>query len=196
MPRRLRPADFRGDAPEVARMLIGAVLLVDGVGGRIVETEAYDREDPASHSHSGPTARNRAMFGPPGRAYVYRSYGIHWCLNFVCREDGHGAGVLIRALEPLQGLARMCERRGLHDLRLLCSGPGRVGQALAIVHDFNGHRLDQKPFEVLAPEGHHDVVVGPRIGISKAADVPWRFGLAASPFLSRRFPPSAAIIRA
>jgi DNA-3-methyladenine glycosylase len=196
MPRRLRPADFRGDAPEVARMLIGALLLVDGVGGRIVETEAYDREDPASHSHSGPTPRNRAMFGPPGRAYVYRSYGIHWCLNFVCREDGHGAGVLVRAVEPLQGIELMCERRGLHDTRLLCAGPGRVGQALAIVHDFNGHRLDQQPFELLAPEGHHDVVVGPRIGISKAADVPWRFGLAGSPFVSRRFPASAAIIRA
>ncbi|HZN47821.1 MAG TPA: DNA-3-methyladenine glycosylase [Ramlibacter sp.] len=196
MPRRLRPADFRGDAPEVARLLIGAVLLVDGVGGRIVETEAYDRKDPASHSHSGPTPRNRAMFGPPGRAYVYRSYGIHWCLNFVCREDGHGAGVLIRAIEPLEGIPVMCERRGLHDLRLLCAGPGRVGQALAIVHDYNGHRLDQQPFELLARERHHDVVVGPRIGISKAADVPWRFGLAGSPFVSRRFPASAAIIRA
>jgi DNA-3-methyladenine glycosylase len=188
MPRRLRPADFEGDAPEVARSLIGAVLLVDGVGGRIVETEAYDREDPASHSHAGPTPRNRAMFGPPGRAYVYRSYGIHWCLNFVCREEGHGAGVLIRAIEPLQGIAVMCERRGLHDPRLLCAGPGRVGQALAIVHACNGHRLDQKPFEVLAAQGHHDVVVGPRIGISKAADVPWRFGLAGSLFLSRPFP--------
>ena len=196
MPRRLRPADFAGDAPAVAQALIGAVLLVDGVGGRIVETEAYDREDPASHSHSGPTPRNRAMFGPPGRAYVYRSYGIHWCLNFVCREEGHGAGVLIRAIEPLEGIPVMCERRGLHDLRLLCAGPGRVGQALAIVHDYNGHRLDLKPFEVLASDRHHDVVVGPRIGISKAADVPWRFGLAGSPFLSRRFPASAAIIRA
>jgi DNA-3-methyladenine glycosylase len=196
MPRRLRPADFHGDAPDVARMLIGAVLRVDGVGGRIVETEAYDREDPASHSHSGPTPRNRVMFGPPGRAYVYRSYGIHWCLNFVCREEGHGAGVLIRALEPLHGLAVMCERRGMHEPRLLCSGPGRLGQALAITHDFNGHRLDQKPFEVFAPEGHHDIVVGPRIGISKAADVPWRFGLAGSPFVSRRFPASAAILRA
>ncbi|HEX2543401.1 MAG TPA: DNA-3-methyladenine glycosylase [Ramlibacter sp.] len=196
MPRRLKPADFLEDAPTVARSLIGAVLLVDGVGGRIVETEAYDREDPASHSHSGPTPRNQAMFGPPGRAYVYRSYGIHWCLNFVCREDGHGAGVLIRAIEPLQGIPVMCERRGMQDVRLLCAGPGRVGQALAIQHAFNGHRLDQKPFEVLASEGTHDVVVGPRIGISKAADVPWRFGLAGSPFVSRRFPKTAAIIRA
>jgi DNA-3-methyladenine glycosylase len=186
MPRRLRPADFAEDAPVVARALIGAVLLVDGVGGRIVETEAYDREDPASHSHSGPTPRNQAMFGPPGRAYVYRSYGIHWCLNFVCREDGHGAGVLIRAIEPLQGLDLMRERRGLQEVKLLCSGPGKLGQALGIVHDFNGYRLDQKPFEVYAAEGMRDIVVGPRIGISKAADVPWRFGLAGSPFVSRR----------
>jgi DNA-3-methyladenine glycosylase len=193
MPRRLRPADFAGDAPAVARALIGAVLLVDGVGGRIVETEAYDREDPASHSHSGPTPRNRAMFGPPGRAYVYRSYGIHWCLNFVCREDGHGAGVLVRALEPLQGIEVMCERRGLHDVRLLCAGPGRVGQALAIEHDLNGRRLDQQPFEVLAADRDCEVVVGPRIGISKAAAVPWRFGLAGSPFVSRRFPGDARV---
>jgi DNA-3-methyladenine glycosylase len=193
MPRRLRPADFAGDAPALARALIGAVLLVDGVGGRIVETEAYDREDPASHSHSGPTPRNRAMFGPPGRAYVYRSYGIHWCLNFVCREDGHGAGVLVRALEPLQGIEVMRERRGLHDVRLLCAGPGRVGQALAIEHDLNGRRLDQQPFEVLAADRDYEVVVGPRIGISKAAAVPWRFGLAGSPFVSRRFPGDARV---
>ena len=186
--RRLVPADFLGDAPDVAQGLIGAVLLVDGVGGRIVETEAYDRADPASHTYSGPTPRNAAMFGPPGRAYVYRSYGIHWCLNFVCREEGHGAGVLIRAIEPLQGLETMCQRRGLHEVRLLCSGPGRVGQALAIQHAYNGHRLDQKPFEVLAAAQEQEVVVGPRIGISKAADVPWRFGLAGSRFLSRPFP--------
>ena len=188
MPRSLHPADFEGDAAEVAPRLIGAVLLVDGVGGRIVEVEAYDREDPASHSHAGPTPRNQAMFGPPGRAYVYRSYGIHWCLNFVCREEGHGAGVLIRAIEPLEGLAEMCERRGLHEPRLLCSGPGRVGQALAIKHAYNGHRLDQRPFQVLAADRPYDIVVGPRIGISKAADVPWRFGLAGSKFLSRPFP--------
>ena len=191
----LRPADFAGDAADVARQLIGATLLVAGVGGRIVETEAYDREDPASHSHAGPTARNQAMFGPPGRAYVYRSYGIHWCLNFVCREAGHGAGVLIRAIEPLWGLDRMRARRGLDDERLLCAGPGRVGQALAITHDFNGLRLDRAPFQVRTPRHPPPVVVGPRIGITKAADVPWRFGLAGSPFLSRRFPPTAAIIR-
>jgi DNA-3-methyladenine glycosylase len=188
MPRRLRPADFAGDASDVAQALIGAVLLVDGVGGRIVETEAYDREDPASHSHSGPTVRNAVMFGPPGRAYVYRSYGIHWCLNFVCREEGHGAGVLIRALEPLQGLEVMSERRGLQDPRMLCSGPGKLGQALAIVHALNGCRLDEKPFEVRPAEQQYEIAVGPRIGISKAADVPWRFGLAGSRYVSRPFP--------
>ncbi len=185
--RRLRPADFLGNAPDVAQALIGAVLLIDGVGGRIVETEAYDREDPASHSHSGPTPRNAVMFGPPGRAYVYRSYGIHWCLNFVCREEGHGAGVLIRAIEPLQGIDVMCERRGLHDVRLLCSGPGRVGQALAVTHDYNGDRLDRLPFEVLAASQQCEIVAGPRIGITKAAEVPWRFGLAGSRFVSRPF---------
>ncbi|RYF13605.1 MAG: DNA-3-methyladenine glycosylase [Comamonadaceae bacterium] len=196
MPRLLQARDFDADAAQVAQALIGAVLLVDGVGGRIVETEAYDREDPASHAHSGPTLRNQAMFGPPGRAYVYRSYGIHWCLNFVCREEGHGAGVLIRAIEPLAGIDVMCERRGLHDVRLLCAGPGRVGQALAIQHAYNHHRLDHPPFEVHAADKRHEVVVGPRIGISKAADVPWRFGLAGSPFLSRRFPLDAVVIPA
>lgn len=184
----LHPRDFVGDACEVARMLIGATLLVDGVGGRIVETEAYDRADPASHTYAGPTERNAAMFGPPGRAYVYRSYGIHWCLNFVCREAGHGAGVLIRAIEPQQGIETMCERRGLHDPRLLCSGPGRLGQALAIVHALNGMRLDHQPFKVLGPREAHAIAVGPRIGLTKAADVPWRFGLAGSRFLSKPFP--------
>jgi DNA-3-methyladenine glycosylase len=187
MARLLHPEDFIGASETVAREIIGAVLLVDGVGGRIVETEAYDRTDPASHSFSGPTPRNQSMFGPPGRAYVYRSYGIHWCLNFVCREEGHGAGVLIRAIEPLKGIEVMRARRGIEDVRLLCSGPGRVGQALAISHDMSGSRLDRAPFKVLARDRDHEVVAGPRIGISKAMEVHWRFGLAGSPFLSCRF---------
>jgi DNA-3-methyladenine glycosylase len=181
--------DFSADSSLVARRLIGAVLLVDGVGGRIVETEAYDREDPASHSFSGPTTRNATMFGPPGRAYVYRSYGIHWCLNFVCREAGHGAGVLIRAIEPLQGVESMQRRRGVAGERLLCSGPGRLCQALGVTQAQDGLPLDQPPFELRPPDGDEtlDIVSGPRIGISKAIDVPWRFGLAGSPFLSRPF---------
>jgi DNA-3-methyladenine glycosylase len=183
----LGPEDFAGDSLEVARSLIGATLLVDGVGGIIVETEAYDREDPASHSFSGPSERNLAMFGPPGRAYVYRSYGIHWCLNFVCREAGHGAGVLIRALEPTAGLDRMRQRRGLEDSRRLCSGPGKLGQALGITRELNGCRLDRRPFKVLAAAPGIEVVAGPRIGISKAIEVHWRFGHAGSRFVSTRF---------
>ena len=183
--RKLRPADFAAPSHEVARALIGATLLVDGVGGRIVETEAYDREDPASHTFGGPTERNAAMFGPPGRAYVYRSYGIHWCLNFVCRETGHGAGVLIRAIEPLAGIDLMRERRGLDELRLLCAGPGRVGQALGITREHNGLRLGHAPFQMIAASQPLEVVCGTRVGISKAVDVPWRFGLAGSRFLSR-----------
>ena len=182
--------DFLAPSDEVARALIGAQVYVDGIGGRIVETEAYDREDPASHSYSGPTERNGVMFGPPGRVYVYRSYGIHWCLNFVCREEGHGAGVLIRAIEPLRGLDVMRERRGLadeRDERLLCAGPGRLAQAMGITRDFNGLRLDRSPFELLAREKPVSVLAGPRIGISKAVDLPWRFGLAGSRFLSKPF---------
>src|SRR5437868_7611400 len=172
--------DFFAPSHIVARQLIGVTLLVEGVGGRIVETEAYDREDPASHSYSGPTTRNGAMFGPPAHAYVYRSYGIHWCLNFVCREEGHGAGVLIRALEPLAGIEVMRERRGLDELRLLCAGPGRLGQALGITRELNGCRLDRAPFQLLAAPATLPVVEGPRIGISKAMGVAWRFGLAGS----------------
>ena len=192
MPRPLRPADFAADAPAVAHALIGATLLVDGVGGTIVETEAYDMTDAASHTFGGPTARNRAMFGPPGHAYVYRSYGIHWCLNFVCREAGHGAGVLIRALQPTHGVDVMHTRRGMDDERLLCAGPGRVGQALGIGAAHYGLPLDAAPFTVLAAPADAapvQVLTGPRIGISRAVDVPWRFGLAGSRHLSRGFRP-------
>jgi DNA-3-methyladenine glycosylase len=181
------PIDFGASSVDVARALIGAVLLVDGVGGRIVETEAYDPEEPASHSHGGPSVRNAALFGPPGHAYVYRSYGIHWCLNVVCREAGHGAGVLIRALEPTHGLALMRERRGGVDERLLCSGPGRLGQALAITCAHDGLPFDRAPFELQPSAEAPEVVVGVRIGISKAIDRPWRFGLRGSRFVSRRF---------
>ena len=164
-------------------------LLVDGVGGVIVETEAYDRDDPASHSFSGPSERNAAMFGPPAHIYVYRSYGIHWCMNLVCREAGHGAGVLLRAIEPTEGLERMRVRRGLDDVRLLCAGPGRLGQAGGMDRCLNGMRLAEAPFASLpaAPGLEAKVVAGPRIGISKAIDQPWRFGLAGSRFLSRPF---------
>ncbi len=186
MNRLLLPGDFAGDATEVARTLVGATLLVDGVGGRIVEVEAYDQGDPASHSHPGPTARNRSMFGPPGHAYVYRSYGLHWCLNLVCREPGHGAGLLVRAIEPTHGLDRMRERRQVDDVRLLCSGPGRVGQALGITRALDGLPLDAPPFELRAAPPGLAVLQGPRIGISRAVEMPWRFALAGSPFLSRR----------
>jgi DNA-3-methyladenine glycosylase len=167
---------------------VGAILTLDGVGGRIVEVEAYDRSDPASHTFRGPTRRNAAMFGPPGRVYVYRSYGIHWCFNIVCREEGHGAGVLVRAIEPLHGLERMRERRGAVDERLLCSGPGRVCQALAIDLGHTGMRVDVPPFSLLPPDAPVEVRAGPRVGITRAVDVAWRFGLAGSKFLSRRLP--------
>lgn len=184
--------DFSAPSHEVARLLIGTVVLIDGVGGRIVETEAYDREDPASHTFSGETPRNAAMFGPPAHAYVYRSYGIHWCLNFVCREAGHGAGVLLRAIEPMEGLDAMRARRGVEEHKLLCSGPGKLCQAMGVTHALNGMPLAQAPFLLLPREGDCVVVTGPRIGISKAVEVPWRFGLKGSRFVSRPFPKQGA----
>jgi DNA-3-methyladenine glycosylase len=192
----IAPRDLLAASDVVARRLIGAILLVDGVGGRIVETEAYDREDPASHSFAGPTARNATMFGPPGHVYVYRSYGIHWCFNIVCREAGHGAGVLIRAIEPLEGLAVMARRRGIAldtpgSRRLLCAGPGRVGQALGVSREHDGMRVDQPPFSLRPARGDEAIVCGPRIGITRGIDRPWRFGLAGSPYLSRPFGPSS-----
>ena len=171
----------------VARSLIGFHLTVDGVGGVIVETEAYHPEEPASHSYAGQTARNAAMFAGPGRAYVYRSYGLHWCLNVVC-GTGPGSAVLIRALEPREGLETMRRRRGVEAVRLLCSGPGRLCQALAVTCEHDRLSMGAPPFRLQMGEPPASIAVGRRIGISKAVDRPWRFGAAGSPFLSRPFP--------
>ena len=184
---RLTREFFARSVHEVAPELIGATLLVDGVGGTIVEVEAYDQDDPASHGFGGPTARTASMFGPPGHAYVYRSYGIHWCLNLVCAPDGRAEAALVRALEPTRGLEAMRERRGLEPVRALCSGPGKLCQALGITHAQDGLALDEPPFELLARESEEPLAVGPRIGITRAVEQPWRYGLAGSPFLSRRF---------
>jgi DNA-3-methyladenine glycosylase len=175
---------FDRDVTLVARDLLGATLLVDGVGGVIVETEAYHPADPASHSFRGPTPRNRSMFGPPARVYVYRSYGIHWCINFVCAD---ASAVLIRALEPISGLETMAGRRGLSDPRQLASGPGKVCAALGVTGAHDGLPLDAPPFFLAPASGSLPVVTGPRIGITKAVDKPWRYGVAGSPFLSRKF---------
>ena len=187
MPKHLTKAFFNRSVHEVAPDLIGATLLFGGVGGRLVEVEAYHHTDPAAHSYHGPTPRNVVMFGPAGYAYVYRSYGIHWCLNFVCEPKGSAAAVLIRALEPTVGLARMRRRRGLSDVRLLCSGPGRLCQALGITRADNGLMLDEPPFELLARSGEVEIVTGPRIGLTKAVEKPWRYGLKDSRFLSKPF---------
>ena len=173
----------------LARALIGARLLVDGVGGIIVETEAYDTTDPASHSFPGQTPRNSAMFGPVGHAYVYRIYGLHWCLNLVGGE-APGAAVLIRALLPNSGLDIMARRRGLEVPKRLCAGPGRLAQALGVTGSLNGAPLDRPPFALTPAHYPAPIIVGTRIGLTKAIDRPWRFGLAGSPWLSRAFSPS------
>jgi DNA-3-methyladenine glycosylase len=187
--KKLKRAFFARSVHEVAPDLIGATLLVNGVGGVIVEVEAYHHTDPAAHSFRGPTERNRIMFGPPGFAYVYRSYGIHWCVNFVCEEEGSASAVLIRALEPTHGLPVMRRRRGLTEARALCSGPGKLTEALGITHAHNGLALDVAPFALHARVGKANVETGIRIGITKAVELPWRYGLRGSKFLSKAFPP-------
>jgi len=167
---------------------VGATFLVDGVGGVVVETEAYAPDDPASHSYRGRTTRNTSMFGPAGRLYVYRSYGVHWCANVVCGEEGLGAAVLLRALEPTQGLDEMRFRRGLEDTTSLCSGPGRLCQALGITGEHDGLPLDDDPFGFYAASEAAAVLVGPRVGITRAQDHPWRYSLRSSPFVSRPRP--------
>jgi DNA-3-methyladenine glycosylase len=179
---------FARSVHEIAPELVGVTLLVDGVGGRIVEVEAYDHEDPAAHGFAGRTARNVSMFGPPGHAYVYRSYGIHWCLNFVCEEEGVASAVLIRALEPTTGLDAMAARRGTDEPKLLAAGPGRLCQALGITREQDGAALDRPPFELSARE-HVEVERGVRIGITKAADRPWRYAQKGSRFVSRAIRP-------
>jgi len=184
---RLTREFFSRPVHEVAPELIGATLLFDGVGGTIVEVEAYDQDDPASHGFRGRTARTASMFGPAGVAYVYRSYGIHWCLNLVCADEGRAEAALVRALEPTRGLEAMRERRGLERERALCSGPGKLCQALGITRVHDGLALDEPPFELLARAAEPALAAGPRIGITRAVQHPWRYGLAGSPFLSRRF---------
>jgi DNA-3-methyladenine glycosylase len=183
----LKRTFFDRSVHEVAPDLIGATLLVRGVGGVIVEVEAYHHTDPAAHSFGGPTPRNGVMFGPPGFAYVYRSYGIHWCVNFVCEEAGSASAVLIRALQPTHGIPAMRRRRGLHDERSLCSGPGKLTQALGITMAHNALPLDAPPIALYARGAKPEIVAGVRIGITKAVDLPWRYGLKDSKFLSKRF---------
>jgi DNA-3-methyladenine glycosylase len=182
--------NLRRSPHEIAPELIGAELYVDGVGGVIVEVEAYDHEDPAAHGYRNRrSARNASMFLGGGHAYVYRSYGIHWCLNVVCGVEDVAGAVLLRALEPVVGLEEMRARRGVADPRLLCSGPGRLCQALAVTRAHDGLRLDRPPFELRPRNDEPELVRGPRIGITKAVEQPWRYGLAGSRFLSRPFPP-------
>jgi DNA-3-methyladenine glycosylase len=183
----LKRTFFARSVHEVAPDLIGTTFLVDGVGGIIVEVEAYHHTDPAAHSFRGPTPRNMVMFGPPGFSYVYRSYGIHWCGNFVCEMQGSASAVLIRALQPTHGIPAMRRRRGLHDARALCSGPGKLCEALGITIKHSELPLDAPPIALYARTEKLDIVMGVRIGITKAVDLPWRYGLKGSRFLSKPF---------
>jgi DNA-3-methyladenine glycosylase len=176
---------FARSVHEVAPDLLGTTLLVAGVGGVVVEVEAYDHEDPAAHGFRGRTERNASMFGPPGHAYVYRSYGLHWCLNFVCEEAGVASAVLVRALEPVRGIETMRDRRGRDDPRLLCAGPGRLCQALGITREHDGLPLDEPPFELLERASDPEIVATSRVGITKAADRPWRYLVAGSGYVSK-----------
>jgi DNA-3-methyladenine glycosylase len=179
---------FARDAVAVARDLIGVTLMVGDAGGVIVEAEAYDHTDPASHCYGGRrTPRNESMFGPAGQTYVYRSYGVHWCLNFTCGTEPMGGAVLIRALEPVAGIEAMKKRRGDVKLNQLCAGPGRLTQALGITKALDGKPLDAPPFALLPRVRRHEVAVGQRIGITRGLDLQWRFGAMDSRFLSRGF---------
>lgn len=184
----LKRAFFDRDVHEVAPDLIGATMLVNGVGGIIVEVEAYHHTEPAAHSYNGPTPRNQIMFGPSGFAYVYRSYGMHWCVNFVCEGEGSAAAVLIRALEPTHGLAAMRRRRHAVDVQALCSGPGKLTEALGITIAHNTLPLDRPPIALHARTADVEVATGNRIGITKAVELPWRYGVRGSKFLSKPFP--------
>jgi DNA-3-methyladenine glycosylase len=190
---RLDAAFFARSVHAVARELIGCRLFHEGCGGTIVESESYERDDPACHAYAGLTKRTEVLFGPPGRAYVYLSYGIHSLLNAVAEPEGQAAAVLIRALEPTAGLEAMRARRGARPDTDLCSGPGKLTDALGIGLDANGSDLDADPFLLLPPEPGWSgaVLTGPRVGISKAVERPWRFCLASSPFVSRPRPPAA-----
>jgi DNA-3-methyladenine glycosylase len=185
----VREAFFARSVHEVAHDLIGCELDYEGAGGVIVETESYERDDPACHAYVGLTPRTATLFGPPGRAYVYRSYGVHALLNAVAEPEGEAAAVLIRALEPRWGIDRMRARRGEHHGdRGLCSGPGKLTQALGIGLELNGASLTEPPFELRPPSPEWAgvlVATGPRIGISRATERPWRFCAAGNRFLSR-----------
>jgi DNA-3-methyladenine glycosylase len=184
---RLRKSFFARSVHKVAPDLIGATFLVNGVGGIIVEVEAYDQTDPAAHSFRGPTPQNAVMFGPPGYTYIYLSYGLNWCVNFVCQAAGSAAGVLLRAIEPTHGLAAMRRRRGVTDAKALCSGPGKLCEALAITKALSELPIDRSPIALHARSGGAETATGVRIGLTKAVDLPWRYGLKGSKYLSKPF---------